>query len=299
MSDRNDHYGYDVFEDTDTGEKYAIQRSTGELYPVVTVDVVAGSMIYTPEDQEWHRRRKEWESKEKYYRVAKNFVFVSCSTDYPEIGPANMTRLIYLSTYLNYHGLLMLSERTPMKRKDFERVLHLSQTSVYGFWNAVRDKFIIEQPDGTLLINGSQIFRGKIQSTGRFLKFFTSPVQKLYKQMSARQHKMLGVLFMMLPFVNLEYNAFSWNPEETILDSVDYMTWKQFCELTVISIRQMYRMKQELEGLMFPVAPGRCESVFTFVNQGTDVQDSLIFINPNIMYSGHHPERVTALAEFC
>ena len=45
--------------DANTGEMLSVQRSTGEVLPAIAVNVPVGSIIYTPEQQEEYKRRKE------------------------------------------------------------------------------------------------------------------------------------------------------------------------------------------------------------------------------------------------
>lgn len=290
---------YEDYIDQTTGVTFLVNRTTGEVLESRTVTVPVGSRIYTPAQQEAHKKWRELQEEQKWRRrFGEKFSFVSSESTYDDINPATAARLIYLATFLWYDGKLMKTQRTAMKRNDLGSVLKISKAQSYRFWDEVKDKYICEAENGELFMRKDFFIRGKLPHGGRFQKFFIEAVRKLYLTTETARHKYLGYVFQLLPFVNVEYNLLCHNPEEKNLDDVRAMTVDEICSAIDYCAANKARLMDIYSKITFPVG-NRQENFCAFVSTGGKYGKTRMFINPRILYYGNDANQVRVLAKFC
>lgn len=300
--------GYTYF--GENGKAYAVCNDTGEIVEAINIMVPIGSRIFTPEQQEIYEKAKAIEAQKNLRRAMMNelgyFYFVLCENQFESLSPETVTRLILLCTYQNYDGCLMMTQRTAMKVKDLQNVLKLSKSTVNRFWNEVNPMFLIEdEQTKSIRLNTNSIFRGQItenQKGNTYQKFYINAIRQLYENTSKNNHKHLGHVFKLLPFVNLEYNVICFNPDETTLDKVIPMTLKEFCECINYDVLNVSRLLAVYKKLRFEVTTQNgthYERFCAFVNDGIDKLNSRIFVNPRILYMGNDYRRIEVLGAFC
>lgn len=275
-----------------------------------TVKLKYGTRVFTPEQQEAYKKRKAIEAQKSIRRTMMDelgyFYFVLCENQFESLSPETVTRLILVCSYLNYDGCLMMTQRTPMKVKDLQSVLGLSKSTVHRFWDEVNPAFLAEDESSkNIKLNTDIIFRGKIgknQKGNIYQKFYVDAIRKLYKNTSKNNHKHLGHVFKLLPFINIEYNIICFNQNEQELDKVVPMTLKEFCECIDYDVQNVSRLLAVYKKLRFEVTAQsgvHYERFCVFVNDGTDRLNSRIFVNPRILYVGSDYTRVEILGAFC
>ena len=86
-----------------------------------------------PAEQKKRRENREQKERRKLFsNKLGGYVFVSVCNQ--NLSPATAARLIYLSTFLNYDGIIYKTERTPMMRGDLSQIMMLSKSETYTFW---------------------------------------------------------------------------------------------------------------------------------------------------------------------
>ena len=293
--------GYDFFDNEINGETFAVQRNTGEVFGAHLQYIIDGSVIYTPEQREYLRKKYDQKAKKEavYTRTkGKKFFWTAAEQDYSGLDPAHMTRLIYLATYLNFEGCLVRHYPTqPITKAMLPDVLNISRSAAHEFYRAVIDKYLFDN-EGILYMPKEFCFRGEMRGNAKWHKFFIAAVRELYRKTPATQHKRLGYVFKLLPYINREYNAICWNPDEQDMGKIEWMSLDDFCKLNGYSINQRARLLNEYKRLTFPTEDG--EQVFcAFVTRGGDMDTAKIVVNPNVLYHGRHLESVEMLGEFC
>lgn len=228
--------GYQYYNDK-SGNTLAVCESTGEITEAINITVPIGSRIFTPEQQAACKKRRAIETRQSIRRTMMDelgyFYFVLCENQFEGLTPETAARLILLCTYVNYDGCLMMTQRTPMKVNDLQDVLGLSKSTTYRFWKEVNSAFLVEDESSNIRLNTNAIFRGKIaknQKGNTYQKFYIDAIRKLYQNTSRNNHKHLGYIFKLLPFINIEFNIICFNPTEQELDKVEPMTLKEFCD---------------------------------------------------------------------
>ena len=207
-----------------------------------------------------------------------------------------------LASYAWYNGQLKLTQQTPMKRADIQRVLGLSRSAVYQFWRDVNGKFFTEDANHFLYLNTPNIFRGKIPKDLRgahLQKVYIKTVRELYRHTDIRKHTQLGYLFQILQYVNLEFNILCVDPFETKLEQIQPITVNDFCDLIGYDRSQAKRLLKDLQNLKY-IYRGRTEYLFSYVDNGAETHGAKrIYLNPHIVYNGSDYRRVEILGAFC
>lgn len=289
----HDMRGNEVYFD-ESGNPYAIDKDSGEVYTLATTYLKDGDRAYTKEAREAYRLRIERERQRKMMKKNERdrFVFANTAEKFACISPASVARLIVLSTYSDYNGCLLLSRTTPMKYENLQSILKIGRTAVQDFWKEVSPMYIIENEGNLVLTDDKTFHRGELRNTDtRWTKIYHIAVRKLYHSVDKSQHKHLGHVFRMLRYINVEHNILCLNPMEKEREHVIPITFGQFCERAGYSASQVNRLSTYFMNIKF----GK-EYFCGFVVKDKRISHSLIFVNPNVVYSGTDPESVANFA---
>lgn len=295
--------GYKAIKD-DEARWFVIDEDTGEVIPAANAVIPYGSITYSPKDQKAYTERKEREQQE-YYKSKRSgkkkppYTFVSTAADLTEISPANITRLIYLSTYLSYHdNELRLSERHKIRMTELPDILKISSATADRFWNEVSPQYVYEDNDGTLKLNPDVFVRGNLQQLISFyIKVFATGMRNLYKSVPISKHKQLGYIFAMLPYVNSEHNILCYNTWETDINKIEPMSMKDFCAEIGFDYRHVNRLHDAFKQIKFDVGEGKQE-LFCSIIKNEYTGKELMIVNPKVFYSGKNAEAVMEFGVF-
>lgn len=111
-------------------------------------------------------------------------------------------------------------------------MLKLSPTCFDGFWHEmVPAKIITLNDNGEVILNDELFQYGRIKELNENrMRLFCGAVRRLYVRCQPRQHKLLGYIFRMIPFVSKEYNIVCLNPEESDVNMIRPMTLECFVD---------------------------------------------------------------------
>lgn len=295
--------GYDYCNDPATGKTVAVNRRTGEIHDTQTVTVPCGSKVITPEDQErrqnYFNLQAERELRKRANAPLGHFLFMS-GAGFNEISSASVARLIMLCTYSRYDDALFIGRSKPMTRAEAQQILNLEYTSFNKFMKEVVPRFLIEKDGALYLANHQTFFRGKKDKKNhdQYWKAYLLSVRRLYNSTDVRQHKALGRVFQLLPFVNIEFNVLAYDIEETDLDAVKPMTLFEICKELGVDWSHVNRLLSLYRSLTFTVGDHQ-ERLVSVVSDGIDRRNARIFVNPRIIYSGSDYRKVEILGAFC
>ena len=275
-----------------------IDVETGEAFLNVTVTTERDRQNY----------KKILEAKQKYefqgveiqkqYKKYGSFVWLLYNAGQVldlGIQPDELTKLIYISTYMGYNNRLMVSEDESMTKKQMREILRVSEDTFHKFYTSLTNTGILsEDIDKCLYLNTSIFKRGAIKDVKDIdcnrTRLYIKSIRSLYMQAKISEHKLLSYLFQAIPFVNVNYNILCFNPLENDLQKVKPMIMKDFCVIIGYSQDNDRRLKTKLKGLRLQQLP-----VFSFV----DNADGLFcYINPNVYYAGNKWEEVKVLGRF-
>ena len=277
-----------------------------DIVDIETGEALTNVTVTTERDRQNYK--KVLEAKQKYelqgveiqkqYKKYGSFVWLlynACQVLDLGIQPDELTKLIYISTYMGYNNRLMVSEDESMTKKQMREILRVSEDTFHKFYTSLTNTGILsEDIDKCLYLNTSIFKRGTIKDVKDIdcnrTRLYIKSIRSLYTQAKISEHKLLSYLFQAIPFVNVNYNILCFNPLENDLQKVKPMIMKDFCVIIGYSQDNDRRLKTKLKGLRLQQLP-----VFSFV----DNADGLFcYINPNVYYAGNKWEEVKVLGRF-
>ena len=297
---------YYLWLEEETGAWRGKRLSTNEEIDVNVFIGPEGSRIRTPADieadEKLREQRRNYLAQRAQLRRLGKFCFLAIENGFSEISAATAARLVYLSTFLKYGtNSLYLTKRTQMKKEDLPKVMGMSATTAFRFTKEVIPQYLQVDENGNLhlserIFRQGQLSRGNNQKA--YQKIYIDMVRRLYNETPVSNHKELGYIFAMLPYINIEYNVLCKNPYEKDLAEIELLSVREFCESIGHSYSTVSRLRETYSRIRFTV-DGAEEQFCKFVTDGNTLDDAWIFVNPRILYSGTSPELVRILGKFC
>ena len=183
--------------------------------------------------------------------------------------------LLVLSTYMDYDGRLVRSERdhTPLKQRDMLDILQLKKTqksAVSKFIKAAISYGIMYQDEeGAYYIAPGVHFKGKNREGAEVVRAYNTQVRAL-AAVNKAQH--VGFVYKLLPYMHKATNMLCSNPNELEPQKVEKLRRKDLAQLTGVhedSISRIIRAMQ-LDG----------KPVFAKITTATD--GTFYMLNPAI-----------------
>lgn len=297
--------GYDIITNFYTGEQIAVQRSTGKIEEVEILPVVKGSYIITPEQQERDRElrelRKPIMQAKKITGYLGKYYALSLDNHFSELHPATVSRLVFLATFLKYKDdCLYRTKRTPLNRSDLVHVLGVSKSTADRFMAEVHPQYLREDSGGNLHMNTAIFSFGPApKNMKKYQKIYMGAIRKLYRSTPPSNHKHLGYVFMLLPFLNIEQNILCHNPYTVDSEEMKPMTMHEFCEIVGLSTDRatIARLRRVYTNLTFDI-DGQSQLFCHFLTYGEQHDRQKIYVNPRVMYSGSNYEHMRMLTAF-
>lgn len=274
-----------------------IQTETGEVF--------TDAELRTKEQREQYKmiqeKQREYELKhlqiDKNYKRYGTFVwFIYHSQQVIDLGitPDQLTKLIYLSTYLNYKNRLIIEKDKHMTRADMQEILKVKERTFKTFWSAVVKANILkaDPDDDCLYIDDKMFKRGKVEldEDENKIRLYIKNIRNLYEQANPSEHKFLSYLFQAIPYINKNYNIISQNPLENELSLVKPMQMTEYCKIINYDPDNVRRLKAQMKALKI-----NGKHVFSFVDNGDGL---FCYVNPYVYYTGNKWEKVEILGKF-
>lgn len=207
-------------------------------------------------------------------------------------------RFIYLSTYMDYDNKLKWGKGFRgkytgyMNTKDLSEVMGLSKNHIAKFKNRLIESGLIIVTDGGVIsINKKYCRKGKLVALNKrnSIRSFEHGIQELYKSSTAKEHKRLGVLVQLLPYLNFNHNVLCWNPEENIPERLEVLTIQDICRIVGKSVAHARRF----EGEMFKISVGGNYLIGKFRYYSCT---EAYVINPALFYKGNNIDALKGLS---
>ncbi|MBE6845447.1 MAG: hypothetical protein E7508_07030 [Ruminococcus sp.] len=284
-----------------------IDDSTGEVLDIKegaedseSVDGRENSTYRQRKAYKMYKERKEQAECSKIIHNERNFIMLIFGENFglAELKPQTVTRLIYLSTWLEYDSNYLKVGSNTMTKSKMQELLMLKPTMFKQFFNEVTESgYLIEDGDGYRL-NENAFKKGKINLDGslsdsRFVKVYIRYIRELYRATPQNKHVHLGYVFKMIPYINLEHNIVCHNPLEKNFKKVIPMTVGEFCEAIDYDVSNASRLLRSFEEITFN-ADGY-QYHFCGYKWRYKKTDMKIFVNPLIFFAGNDYNKVEAL----
>lgn len=214
---------------------------------------------------------------------------------------ANISRLIYLSTYLEYNdkedGLLVYVSRNnkklPMNRKSMRSKLRLSENAFKRFLYDVKEYNLIFEVDNKLYLNPEYFTRGTCNYNSKeYTRLYIEPIRSLFENSTVTSHKQLANIFRLIPMMHYDLNVICYNPNETNTKKIKDISLIDICRM--LGIDETNRSKFKREMLKFYVTL-EGEKFYLFkhvVVEGLEDKKDYFVINPYVIYKGNNPKMI-------
>ena len=267
------------------------------VYDIDTGETIENVRYIITED--YIKAKKERENK-RLVRSSDNFIFVAyeackrLNIDNKDIfNQADITRIIYISSYLGNDNRLMLTERTAMTKEKLSELMGLNDIVFKRFYNKLISNNILIERDDCLYINKKFMFFGRIRNHKySFIRAYKSNIRSLYNKVPVSKHKQLSILYLLIPFINIKYNIVSQNPFEEDKNKVIPMTIEELSAYFEYNLKSFISLVDFLEDLKdkdnIPI--------IKTLNNSKNKKDRSIVINPRVIYAGNDCRDIEA---FC
>lgn len=224
---------------------------------------------------------------EFYFSCYKNLLKLKLDKQY-------IFRFIYLCTLMDYDNKVEYGNAKGDNKlaleKDLQEILKLSKRETINTKNElIKHKLITINEDKTITINKKYSVKGEIdkRKLKGSVRVMEQGIQELYNKAKATEHKKLGLLIEVLPYVNFAHNVLCHNPEESTLGKIQAITLKELCSIVGYDETKSTRLKNDL--LKIKVNDEYAIGLFTKAN------GIHIYVNPRIYYKGNNVEDLKAL----
>lgn len=292
---------------------YWVSKSTGVAIPAPLCYMEPGSEYRTAKQvvrnrqygemmRERHKRELQAVEKDRirseHLEKMKPYLYVSADDAVFNDLPADtMARATYLATFLRFGSdELWSSQRTKLSRAKLAEAMRLGKSKADEFWRDVNKRYFYRDSDGFLHTQGRAFVMGPLNAVvnEEYQVMCMSAYRELYEQITPRQHKRLGYVLKMLPYLNFEYNILAYNPMETDRSEIIPMTVSDFCDEVGYDRIHARDLMREYGKIAFTVN-GLKEVFCKFLFDGDNIGRAHIYINPNLIFKGSDPRKVETI----
>lgn len=210
------------------------------------------------------------------------------------IRPESLTKLIYLSTFINYENELMCKKNVRMNKEKMQEILGIKSRSIIYFYKEMIDNNLLIEKDNIIIINDEIFKRGTIKKINKedisITRLYKKGIRHLYENAKLTEHKFLSYAFQIIPFVNTEYNIICKNPNEKDLEYIQPLSVQEIAELVGYAPHMWKRLATNFAKTSVNGHP--------FINIVFNDNGYKAFINPRVLYSGNQWNRIEVLGAF-
>lgn len=179
-----------------------------------------------------------------------------------------------------------------MIEKDLPEVLKLGERECRNTKKSLIESNLIKiNNDKTITVNKKYCLRGKItkkmKENGGFVRMFDNAIRELNEKAKATEHKRLGLLIKLLPFINIHHNIVTYANciDEEDITKVKAMKMKDVCE--IVGYKNSTQLKRDL----FNITVNDETVIGIFETK----YGKMIYVNPRVYYKGSSIDNLKAL----
>lgn len=196
-------------------------------------------------------------------------------------------RFLYLCTYMDFEGVLMYGgyrnskNHNYMSEKDLQEVLEIDRKQIRQTKERLIKLGLIKITEqGHISINKKYCNKGKLvkKDMGNTVRVFDDGIQKLYKSTLPKEHKKMGLLIPLLPYLNKQHNILCHNIEEQQISRINPLTIQEICKIVGYNVANARRLEKELISITVEKEPCFMVSRHAYAIFYT--------INPRLFYRG-------------
>ena len=268
--------------DVETGE--VIEIHEGDIIKIIS-EKQRNAVEKSIKNKELNENMKEWN------KELGGFVFILFEygdvifSQSPELIQEDITKLFYLSTFVDYEGNLIHNDNLII-RKDMQKLINISREKFSIFFNKLKNLGIILEENKFIKLNKEYFFKGEIdksiKSKYNYTRLYVNSIRYLYENVSIRKHKQLGSYFKMIPYIHRQQNTLCLNPESHIND-IELMNVIELKNILGYHQNSIKRFMDDLTSIQLDNG----YSILAFISHNKDKEQSYIIVNPRVYYGGN------------
>lgn len=227
-----------------------------------------------------------------------------------DIDRANISRLIYLSTYLDYNNRQenLLIKHTqckviePLTRADIKKKLGLGDRAFINFMNDMKSNNLLFEAEGKFYISNDYFSKGDCGFKNKeYTRIFINTTRLLYENCNNRQHKQLSYAFQLVPYIHFETNILTSNPDAKEFSELQRIGLKDICNILELSTdkKAMSRLENDLLKLQITYNQEQFHLFKRVIVKGGNGKFDYFVINPQIVWSGRDTEKIKETIQLC
>lgn len=271
-----------------------------------TGEIIDGITILTPEDKLLQRQMINLKKQKEINWISsgeENFIFHLFNKHFDDLSSQSIVRLIYIATYIDYsNNILCYDNKVLLTKKDIKKLMLLSDSVFKRWFNEMINKKYIIQKENNFYITDKYFRKGQLNKNlsdyknSRYTRIYINAVRKLYLTTKSTSHSVLGYIFQLIPFVNLQWNIVCNNPLEPDKDLINPLTIGEFCDIIGYDKKNAKRLIKIIASIKFEWK-NKIQRFCSYIYD-SDITNMMMFINPNIFYSGDNFSEVEVLGVF-
>lgn len=295
---------YKRIENSDGKTDYVDIR-TGELF------IDDGEAYRITSEKTIEQRRKHFEKNNQInsnYKNQKKFLWLVYKEHegiIERMKPAAVSRIIYLSTFIDYEGKLINNNGKLMTKQDIMKQMNLKKQSFFDFFKEITENKVVIDKNNYYEINKEYFYKGTINplnlKDGSIVtRIYISAVRELYLKASTSSHKHMGYIFKLIPYINREYNVVCSNPFETDVKKIKPLTLNEVCDILHYDKNNAKRLIAEFSSSKFQIKDSdKFKGLLMYISTcGVFDGNTYMVVNPQIYYGGKNIENIAILGIF-
>lgn len=211
---------------------------------------------------------------------------------------ALLFRFLYLCTYADYDGYLKFGSvkngvhTAYMTEKDFSEVFEMSKSMITKLKQELYDnELIIKGTDNRLMVNRMFYVRGQLTKTDKCesSRVFDYGIRTIYKQSKPKEHKRIGIVIPLLPYLNVYLNVICKNVYEKDPKHMKPLTMEEICDVVGFDYEHASKLKNSLENVTVNGNP--------LVARISHNNGKFFIVNPAIFYKGNNVEDLKSIVD--
>lgn len=224
--------------------------------------------------------------------------YVPLEANFSNIINPTVARLVYLATYINKDNYIAFDNGRIMTRQNIQEVLKLDNRTFMRFLKEARANNYLLEDDAGFRLPLDKFGKGTMTKDKNQVaaKLFIHSVRFLYENATVSSHKMLGYLYVIVPYINLTYNVLCENPLETDKEKVRKMTVETLCEKLGLDVSHSGRFVNQLLKIQYPDRNGDTRSILISVKDTkNDKLREFLCVNPRLYSVFANKEKIMEL----
>ena len=210
---------------------------------------------------------------------------------FPELTPSSVTRLIYLSTFLDNDGRIVFGKGNASLEVDtLAEKLFLNRKQTQKFVDELKYHNLLDISDGAYSITQSRFKKGNIiKSFEQCIRLFVTPIRSFYSGISWRSHTGAANIFYLIPYLNWQYNIACENTNSKKLDRIQPYSFTRLANAMGKEINAYAHVAGLFEKYQYKYGGSRKQIVLVDKNNErsqSNKEEFHVIVNPMFFYGG-------------